>query len=198
MASILGSAINSNYLELRPRRIAAATLAPVVAALSTIALQPGHAVAKEVYKEPTEFLASVFDGDQPDAEAMWLSGNTRDTAEAILGHAYNGARIRYWQRDDKTAWILEEIGKHEPITTGYVVEGGEIERVKVLIYRESRGWEVRQDFFVEQFEGATLTGEGYELDRSIHGISGATLSVRALTKLARLALYLHGRAVEAG
>ena len=61
---------------------------------------------------------------------------------------------------------------------------------KVLVFRESRGWEVRHPFFTDQFRDAGLTGE-LALDRNIDGISGATLSVRALSRLARLALYLH-------
>jgi uncharacterized protein with FMN-binding domain len=85
---------------------------------------------------------------------------------------------------------LEEIGKEQPITTGIVVEDGKIDQVKVLVFRESRGFEVRYPFFTDQFRGATLR-EGLDLDREIDGISGATLSVRALTKLARLALLLH-------
>ena len=47
-------------------------------------------------------------------------------------------------------------------------------------------------FFTDQFNEIGLTGE-LDLDRGIDGISGATLSVRALKKLARLALYLHTR-----
>jgi uncharacterized protein with FMN-binding domain len=97
--------------------------------------------------------------------------------------------MRYWTRDHRSAWILEEIGKEQPITTGIVVQGGRIERIKVLIFRESPGWEVRHDFFTEQFKAAGLT-EKHGLDRHIDGISGATLSVRALTRLARLALFL--------
>lgn len=57
------------------------------------------------------------------------------------------------------------------------------------MFRESRGFEVRYPFFTDQFRGARLR-EGLDLDREIDGISGATLSVRALTKLARLALLL--------
>ncbi|PSQ91940.1 MAG: FMN-binding protein, partial [Proteobacteria bacterium SW_6_67_9] len=57
--------------------------------------------------------------------------------------------------------------------------------------------EVRREVFLEQFEGATLTDDR-QLDHSIDGISGATLSVRALTKLARLALYLHERVTDTG
>jgi hypothetical protein len=98
-------------------------------------------------------------------------------------------RIRYWAEGGRTAWIVEEIGKEKPITTGIVVNDGSIERVKVLIFRESRGWEVRHDFFTKQFHGATLNGHR-ELDRSIDGISGATMSVSAVTRLARMVLLL--------
>lgn len=150
------------------------------------------AEAADVYREPETFLAKAFDADPPDPSILWLSGKSRDVVEEILGHPYRGARLRYWQRDDRTAWILEEIGKHKPITTGLLVRAGELVRIRVLIYRESRGWQVRREFFTEQFKGAKLT-EDYRLDRSIDGISGATLSVRALTRLARVALYLHDR-----
>ncbi len=102
-------------------------------------------------------------------------------------------RLRYWGRDGRTAWILDEIGKEEPITTGIVVNGRAIEEVKVLIFRESRGWEVRHPFFTDQFKGARL-GHDDQLDRHIDGISGATLSVRALKRLARVALFLHQHA----
>ena len=106
-----------------------------------------------------------------------------------MAHAKGAWRIIYWADESRSAWILEEIGKVKPITTGYVVNRGKIERVAVLIYRESRGWEVRHKFFTDQFIGATVDGD-YRLDRGIDGISGATLSVDALTRLGRLALYL--------
>jgi Na+-transporting NADH:ubiquinone oxidoreductase subunit NqrC len=59
----------------------------------------------------------------------------------------------------------------------------------VLIFRESHGWEVRHDFFTDQFKGLTLDGDS-NLSARIDGISGATLSVNALRNLARFALYL--------
>ncbi len=158
---------------------------------------PGPAAAEDVYLAPERFVERAFDGEAPEPQAVWLAGATRDAVESILNHDYGGARIRYWGRDDRTAWILEEIGKHEPITTGLIVDGGAIQRIRVLIYREPRGWEVRREVFLEQFEGAELV-EGRQLDRSIDGISGATLSVRALTKLARLALYLHDHVTSQG
>lgn len=98
-------------------------------------------------------------------------------------------RQRYWQEGEKTVWILEEIGKEEPITAGFVIDQSKVSQVSVLTYRESRGWEVRYPSFLKQFVNAVLN-EDLQLSQSIDGISGATLSVSAMKKMARLALYL--------
>jgi hypothetical protein len=119
-------------------------------------------------------------------------GTYQEPADFLSETSYPGLRIRYWSRDKRSAWILDEIGKEKPITVGLVVNDRGLERVRVLAFRESRGWEVRHPFFTDQFKGIGLTA-GRRLDRDIDGISGATLSVRALEKLARLALCLHDR-----
>ena len=59
----------------------------------------------------------------------------------------------------------------------------------MLSFRESRGSEIRHDFFTHQFKQTGLTNE-LQLDKHIDGISGATLSVRAMSKIARISLYL--------
>ena len=150
----------------------------------------GSAFADDAYPSPEEFLQGAFNGAIPEPGVIWLKGDIRDSAREILGHRYPGLRIRYWGAGDRTAWILEEIGKVEPITVGLVVNDEGLEKIQVLAFRESRGWEVRYPFFTDQFIGIGLTDDN-DLNRPIDGISGATLSVRALKKLARLALYLH-------
>lgn len=150
----------------------------------------GPALARGTYQQPDVFLQETFPEGVPAPEVVWLTKSIRPAIEEILAHKPTALRIRYWQKQNRTAWILEEIGKEKPITTGIVINKGEIERIKVLVFRESRGWEVRHDFFTDQFKGASLKRDHY-LDKSIDGISGATLSVRALQKQARVALYLH-------
>lgn len=145
-----------------------------------------------VYQEPTAFISESFGGVLPSSRTIWVVKDMRSDVQSILGHPLGAMRVRYWQRDGRTAFVLEEIGKTEPITVGLVVEGGRLSQVKVLEFRESRGWEVRYPAFTDQFLGVSLT-ERHKLDRDIDGVSGATLSVRALTKLARLALYLEAR-----
>ena len=149
---------------------------------------PGN--ADQVYLEPEQFLTEVFGDAKPDPKILWITKDLRVITTKIMTHSKGPRRIRYWAQGSQSAWILEEIGKVKPITTGIVINDGRIERVSVLIYRESRGWEVRHSFFTNQFLGARLV-ENYQLSSSVDGISGATLSVSALTRLAQLALYLH-------
>lgn len=151
---------------------------------------PAGSLARGVYQNPEAFLKEVFNGNVPEPKFLWLTGDLSSEVKKILGHNLGELRVRYWGRDTRTAWILEEIGKEHPITFGIVVDKGKIDRIKVLIYRESRGYEVRYPFFRKQFQEATLTGNK-ELDRHIDGISGATLSVRAMINIAELALYFH-------
>ena len=146
------------------------------------------ALAGGVYQEPMSFVQETFAGKPPAPRLLWLTKDVQARVRAILGHDYPALRARYWMQGARSAWVLDEIGKEEPITAGIVIDGGKIETVKVLIFRESRGDEVRYPAFTRQFKSATLTS-GLTLDKPIDGISGATLSVRALTKLARLALY---------
>ena len=145
-------------------------------------------VQAETFQDSGAFLEAVFKQDLPKPQLLWLKKDRRAVAEQILGHKALGMRVRYWQQQGRCVWILEEVGKELPITVGVVISGQQIEQVKVLAFRESRGWEVKHDFFTQQFKGAGLDA-GHGLDRAIDGISGATLSVRALKKIARLALY---------
>ena len=108
----------------------------------------------------------------------------------MLGHDFKSLRVRYWYDGAKSAWVLDEVGKEMPITIGVSVAAGAIDNVRVLEFRESRGWEVRYPFFTDQFIEARL-GPNERLDRNIDGITGATLSVNAVTRIARIALLLH-------
>ena len=148
---------------------------------------------------PEAFLAESFSPAQPLIESLWLTDDIRDNAKQILNHAYPGLRIRYWHVSDeggeegsqRTAWIMNEVGKTRPITIGITIVGDQIERVRILEFRESRGGEVRMDFFTRQFIGLSLQPPKSQLSENIDGITGATLSVKAVKKAARFALYLH-------
>jgi len=147
-------------------------------------------LAEQTFQTPEAFIDETFDGDPPQPKTVWLVGDLGERVEDALTHPPRNLRERYWRRENRTAWILEEIGKERPITVGWVIENRRIVRTKVLIYRESRGWEVRYPFFTKQFDHAKLENSD-QLDRNIDNISGATLSVRAMRRMARTALILH-------
>ena len=79
---------------------------------------------------------------------------------------------------------------------GETFEGGEPGAALVPVaggeghLRGLRGGEIRQLFFRRQFEGMTLDQQD-RLSAPVDGITGATLSVDAVSRLARLALVLH-------
>lgn len=152
--------------------------------------QPTLAGAASVYETQAEFLARAFSGSPPEPMLVWLSGERKTVVSEVLGHDYPALRLRYWCQTARSAWTLDEIGKDLPITVGVVVERNYIKSLRVLTYRENRGGEVATPAFTDQFDSARLK-ENNTLNTTIDGISGATLSVHALTRLATMALYLH-------
>lgn len=143
------------------------------------------------------FLVESFAGHAPATQMLWLTPELKTRAAKVLDHPYAGMRVKYWREGNRTAWVIDEIGKERPITIGVVVSAGHIEQVKVLAFRESRGGEVRYPFFTKQFVNAGLK-DGDRLDRTIDGITGATLSVWAVTKVSRLALLFHSEVMRNG
>ncbi len=143
----------------------------------------------------SRFTAKAFAGSPPAPAMLWLTPALKQRAARILGHEFPGLRVKYWREGERTAWVLDEIGKEQPITMGVVVEQGRIVSIEVLAYRESRGGEIRHEFFRRQFHEAGLVKDD-KLDRDIDGISGATLSVRAMRSVARVALAFHQEALS--
>lgn len=140
-----------------------------------------------------EFLQSSFPEAAPQTQTVWLNDELKQEISKFLYRDYRKLRVRYWQQGERSAWIFDEIGKERPITIGLVLNGEAIETVKILAFRESRGWEVKYDFFTDQFRGIKLT-EKNRLDQHIDGITGATLSVNAVKRATQLALFLRKQA----
>ena len=151
---------------------------------------PAPVYAASVYETHTAFLERAFSGSPPEPEVIWLSGARKSAVRQLLGHDYPALRLRYWCQPPRSAWVLDEVGKELPITVGVIVDNSYIKSLRVLTYRENRGGEVATPAFTDQFMDVALEDNG-TLGASIDGISGATLSVRALTRLAGMALLLH-------
>lgn len=151
--------------------------------------------AKGVYQSPEDFINEVFSNNPPTAQRVIVKGDVGKGIKSILNQRYKKIRIPYWNDGERTVWILERIGKELPITAGFVVSNNQIEQFKVLVFRESRGWEIRNDFFTRQFDGMKLIGNN-KLSQPVDNITGATMSVNAMKKLSKMALYLHQHVIN--
>jgi hypothetical protein len=78
------------------------------------------------------------------------------------------------------AVVDEEIGKYRPITFMVgTTPDLEVRNVEVLVYRESRGGDVRRNRFLRQYRGKSAD-DPIRSYQDIINIAGATLSVNAL------------------
>src|ERR1051325_3639360 len=96
------------------------------------------------------------------------------------------------------AVIVEEIGKHRPIT--FIVGVGTDHKVKdvaLMAYREDYGGEVRDSRFLRQYRGKDLKDPLLPY-RDIQNISGATMSVEAIGRGTKKALAVVEAAYFAG
>jgi len=163
-------------------------------------------LADTVYQKPEDFLHEIFGGALPAPRFVWLDVELQKSMTAVLGHPYTQARIRYWRDGARTVWILDEIGKEFPITAAFVVASeakstdkknasdvkhtdDKIALARVLVYRETRGDEIHIPAFLNQFFGLHLSDQ--KLTGKVDGITGATLSVGAMKKMAHAALVLN-------
>ncbi|SMF48156.1 FMN-binding domain-containing protein [Alteromonadaceae bacterium Bs31] len=155
-------------------------------------------MAWPIQAEPeSPFPGVVFEPLDTSIQTLWLNAELKQIIAENFNYSFPGIRVRYWRTQNSSAWVLDEVGKEQPITIGIAITDGKIDRIEVLEYRESRGGEIQFPFFREQFLGAELSGKKKktQLNQDIDGITGATLSVNAMKKVAKVALFLHKHAL---
>lgn len=82
---------------------------------------------------------------------------------------------------DGYALVQNTIGKHKPMTYMVGIDSrGQVSDVELLVFRESRGSEIRQKRFNSQYEGKTVL-DPVRINKDIINISGATMSVRSMS-----------------
>jgi len=102
-----------------------------------------------------------------------------------------GASVLRVARSDSLlgfAQVRNVRGKEQPITYLVALDNGlALRDVDVLIYREAYGGEIAYEPWRKQFRGRTPQ-DTLEVGRTVRGISGATISVNAVTLGIRQAL----------
>jgi len=90
-------------------------------------------------------------------------------------------------------WFIvdEVVGKHDFITYAVGLNAdGSVKQIEVMVYRETYGYEIRNDKWRAQFAGKNATS-ALKLDDDIKNISGATLSCRHITDGVKRLLAFH-------
>ncbi|HYR60905.1 MAG TPA: FMN-binding protein [Nitrospiraceae bacterium] len=91
---------------------------------------------------------------------------------------------------DGYALVQNTIGKHKPMTYMVGVDAhGRVSNVELLVFRETRGSEVRTKRFNAQYEGKTVL-DPVRINKDIINISGATMSVRSMSAGVKRVLVL--------
>lgn len=133
------------------------------------------------------------DGQGVAADTLRFDDSLAATAKAMLKAPISEKQVvfeRVLSKDGVAGYIYraQELGKVEKMDFAVALDGqGRVLRVLLTAYRESIGGEVKSKRFMGQFTGKT-SGNALQLNRDIDGITGATLSSRAITTGVRKAV----------
>ena len=159
------------------------------------AVLPFSITGETLLTEP-EALKIVFAKSQSvESQVRALSESQRQTLQKKTGLRFPESEYRFFIGHGNAAVegygvIMNEIGKHEYIT--FIVgisPQANIRDVAVMDYRETRGWEVKEQRFLRQFRGKNLA-DPITVDRDIVNYTGATLSSHAIARGVKKALAL--------
>ncbi len=171
--------------------LSAGLLAPLLLAAQSGGFQT------EVYLNVEEAPKTVFpEADRWERKDIPVTAAMRQRLKQLVGRAkptiWEALYITFIASKDGQvigyAVICEEIGKHRPITfIAGVTPDGKVKDVAIMMYREPQGGEIRRRSFLKQFSGKHLSNPIMPR-QDILSLSGATLSVRAMSRGVRKAL----------
>ena len=165
----------------------AARSSALLVALLALAAIPARVAAQEQLLTREQALKEIFpEAARTDDAVRPLSPAQRTRLEHDLGRRIDEDEIAVTRVFDAGgalrgyAVVSEEVGKYRPIT--FMVGANpdfSVRDVVVMIYRESRGGDVKRKRFLNQYRGKSVR-DPLDVNRDIINISGATISVRSM------------------
>lgn len=145
----------------------------------------------KVFLTQEEALKLAFPaGVHPERQTAFLTDAQTSEVEKASGQPAASRVVTYYRGGGLTAWFDTHVVRTLPETVMVVVDaGGGIARVDILSFSEPEEYKPRPKW-MEQLQGRRLS-EDLSLRRGIRGISGATLSARAIVSATRRVLALH-------
>ncbi len=189
-----------------PRSVSDRLLAPLLVLAAVIAAA-GAARADDALLSDAEAPAAVFaEADHFERGEIASTAELRSKVAARLGDvkptvwepSYKVATAFAGTKRIGRAIVVEEIGKHRPITLVVGVgEDHKVAGVAVMTYREAYGGEIRSRRFLAQYRGKAAS-DPLAPSQDIVNITGATLSARAVGRAVKKAIAVLDEAGETG
>lgn len=173
----------------------ALALIPALLLLAAAGAAPAQA---RVFLTVPEALAKVFpDSAAVETLTVFLDAEELAAANALAGEGCESDRRvhtvyvgRAGERVLGTAWLdTHRVRTVSESVLFLVSEGGTVARAEILRFDEPPEY-LAPPRWLAQFEGLPLDGR-LQLKSGLHGIAGATLTARAVTRAARRVLALH-------
>jgi Na+-translocating ferredoxin:NAD+ oxidoreductase RnfG subunit len=151
-------------------------LVPIVLVGTTTA---GYATT---YLTVEQAQQAIFPGKKMTAATVKLTDAQRKAIEKASEVRVRNPEQKVWTVEGGGWFILDEVvGKHEFISYAVGLNtDGSVKQIEVMDYRETYGYEIRNEKWRNQFVGKTSKAK-LKLDDDIKNISGATLSCRHIT-----------------
>ena len=131
------------------------------------------------YLSVEQAQAAIFPGARMTAVHITLTDAQAREIEERADVNVRNRELHAWRVEGGGLFVVDEVlGKHELITYAIGLNAdGSVRGIEIMDYRESYGYEIRNEAWRRQFVGKTVAAP-LKLDRDIKNISGATLSCR--------------------
>ena len=144
---------------------------------------------KEVFPEASRFeldTKEVSEKVQKEIEENNIGPLESSQMVFHLAKAVDGKLLGY-------GIVVNQQGKYRPITQLVgITPDFQVKDVAIMIYRESRGADVRRKRFLNQFKKKSIK-DPLQVNRDIINISGATISAHSVSIAVRRVLFLANR-----
>jgi hypothetical protein len=166
-------------------------------------LVPAAVIAAPACAYATQYLTveqaqrAIFPGAEFTPAFMTINDAQKKEIERRTGVNVRSRDQRIWRVSTGGFFIVDEVvGKHEFITYAAGLNpDGSVRQIEIMDYRESYGYEIRNEAWRHQFVGRR-DGDPLKLDVDIQNIAGATLSCRHVTEGVKRLLALYDVALK--
>jgi len=150
---------------------------------------------EQIYLSESQALKTVFGTLKVKSRSLTLSEDKKTELQRLLHRKIPEANFTLFEGYEgnklkRYAFILEEKGKHFPITFIVALNpNASVNQVAVMVYRERRGDGVKRGRFLSQFKDKNSTS-AIEINKDIVHLTGSTISSWSIAAGVRKAVVL--------